>query len=79
MTCAELVELVTAFLEGGLDSDTERRFVEHLTICDGCEIYLEQMRRTIDEIGKVPPESLPDETRDRLLDTFRNFRRSGPL
>ena len=38
MTCAELVELVTAFLEGALDPDTERRFIEHLAVCDGCEI-----------------------------------------
>jgi anti-sigma factor RsiW len=75
MTCAELVELVTAFLEGALDSETERQFVEHLAICDGCEIYLEQMRRTIDEVGQLPPESLSDETRDRLLDAFRNFPR----
>ena len=50
MTCAELVELVTAFLEGALDSETEQRFVEHLAICDGCETYLEKMRRTIDEV-----------------------------
>jgi anti-sigma factor RsiW len=72
MTCAELVELVTAFLEGELDLETERRFVDHLSICDGCEIYLEQMRRTIDEVGQLPAESLSDECRDRLLDAFRN-------
>lgn len=75
MTCAELVELVTAFIEGELDSETERRFVEHLAICDGCEIYLEQMRRTIAEVGQVPPGSMSDQTRDRLLDAFRNFPR----
>jgi anti-sigma factor RsiW len=75
MTCAELVELVTAFLEGALDSETEQRFVEHLAICDGCETYLEQMRRTIDEVGQLPAESLSGETRDRLLDAFRNFPR----
>lgn len=75
MTCAELVELVTAFLEGSLDDETEQRFVEHLAICDGCEIYLEQMRRTIGELGQLPADSLSDQTRDRLLDAFRNFPR----
>lgn len=75
MTCAELVELVTAFLEGALDDETEQRFVEHLASCDGCEIYLEQMRRTITEVGNLPLENLSDETRDRLLDTFRHFPR----
>ncbi|WP_405071971.1 zf-HC2 domain-containing protein [Kribbella sp. NBC_01510] len=75
MTCAELVELVTAFLEGGLDPDTERRFIEHLAVCDGCETYVDQMRRTVAEVGQVEPESLSDETRDRLLEAFRTFPR----
>ena len=75
MTCAELVELVTAYLEGVLDPDTEQRFVEHLALCDGCDIYVEQMRRTIAEVGQVEPESLSGTTRDRLLDAFRTFPR----
>jgi anti-sigma factor RsiW len=75
MTCAELVELVTAFLDGALDPETEQRFLEHLAICDGCETYVDQMRQTIAEVGKLPPESLSDETRDRLLDAFLTFPR----
>ena len=75
MTCAELVELVTAFLEGALDPDTERRFIEHLAVCDGCATYVDQMRRTVAEVGQVEPESLSDETRDRLLEAFRTFPR----
>ena len=75
MTCAELVELVTAFLDGALTPETEQRFIEHLAVCDGCAIYVEQMRRTISEVGRVEPESLSDATRDGLLDAFRNFPR----
>jgi anti-sigma factor RsiW len=75
MTCAELVELVTAFLEGALDPEAERRFAEHLATCDGCETYVDQMRRTIAEVGQVEPEGLSDETRDRLLEAFRTFPR----
>ena len=75
MTCAELVELVTAFLEGALDPETEQHVVEHLATCDGCSTYLDQMRRTIAEVGQVEPASLSDETRDRLLAAFRNFPR----
>ncbi|WP_329004776.1 zf-HC2 domain-containing protein [Kribbella sp. NBC_00709] len=75
MTCAELVELVTAYLDGALDPETEQRFAEHLTVCDGCEIYVEQMRRTIAEVGQVEPQSLSAATRDGLLEAFRTFRR----
>ena len=76
MTCEEFVELVTAFLEGALDEPTEHAFVEHLADCPGCERYLDQFRTTISELGELPAESLPDETRDRLLDAFRNWPRA---
>ncbi|TCC43648.1 anti-sigma factor family protein [Kribbella sindirgiensis] len=75
MTCEELVELVTAYLDGALDPETEQRFVEHLELCDGCEIYVEQIRRTAAEVGQVEPEDLSAETRDRLLEAFRSFPR----
>ncbi|TDO67164.1 putative zinc finger protein [Kribbella sp. VKM Ac-2571] len=75
MTCAEVVELVTAYLDGALDAATEQRFVEHLALCDGCEIYVEQIRRTAAEVGQVEPGNLSDETRNRLMDAFRTFPR----
>ena len=77
MTCAEFVELVTAFLDGALDSDTEARFVEHLALCPGCDTYLEQFRQTIDALGELPQESLSDEARDRLLAAFDHWHRSA--
>jgi anti-sigma factor RsiW len=40
MDCNELVELVTAYLDGSLDLDTRARFDAHLVECDGCENYL---------------------------------------
>ncbi|HZA11329.1 zf-HC2 domain-containing protein, partial [Mycobacterium sp.] len=46
MDCNELVELVTAYLEGALDEDTRARFHAHLHACDGCENYLQQFRVT---------------------------------
>ena len=76
MTCAEFVELVTAYLDGALDRDTEQRFIEHIAICDGCDRYLQQMRETITQLGLLPTEdSLSGETRDRLLAAFRDWDR----
>jgi len=73
--CDEFVELVTAYLEGHLDPDTEQRFVAHLTECDGCDRYLEQIRATVRALGRLPPETLTEPTRDRLLAAFRDWRR----
>jgi anti-sigma factor RsiW len=74
LNCDEFVELVTEYLEGGLDPDTERRFVAHLAECDGCDRYLNQMRATRDALGELPAESLGSEARDRLLTAFREWR-----
>jgi anti-sigma factor RsiW len=73
MTCSELVELATAYLEGELDTDTEARFVEHLALCDGCERYLDQFRVTIGRLGALPPESLSGPARANLLAAFRDW------
>jgi MFS family permease len=45
--CRDAVELVTDFLEGGLDPHAELAFVKHVGDCPGCERHVEQMRQTI--------------------------------
>jgi anti-sigma factor RsiW len=74
LNCDEFVELVTAYLDGALDPETERRFVGHLAECDGCDRYLSQMRATMDALGELPPDSLSGDARDRLLTAFREWR-----
>jgi predicted anti-sigma-YlaC factor YlaD len=75
MDCVEFVELVTAYLEGALDTETEQRVVDHLALCDGCEQYLDQIRDTVRRLGDLPPEGLSNDARDALLAAFRG--RSG--
>jgi anti-sigma factor RsiW len=79
MTCEELVELVTAYLDDTLPADDRRAFDEHLALCPGCDRYLVQFRTTIDLLGELPEESLSSPGRERLLDAFANWRRTpGP-
>jgi hypothetical protein len=75
MDCVEFVELVTAYLEGALDAETEQRVVDHMALCDGCERYLDQIRVTVRRLGDLPPEGLSTDARDALLAAFRG--RSG--
>lgn len=75
MDCNEVVELVTAYLDDALDAATRARFDAHLSECDGCENYLEQFRVTVRTVGKIEQGGLDPTFRDRLLDTFRDFRR----
>lgn len=75
LTCQELVELVTEYLEGVLDEDATARFDQHLAICPGCDTYLDQMKETASLLGEIPVESLTDEMRGTLLSAFRDFHR----
>jgi anti-sigma factor RsiW len=75
MNCDEFVELVTAYFDGTLDPQTQRRFVEHLAECDGCDRYLDQIRHTVASLAMLPALSLPAQARDRLLAAFRDWQR----
>jgi anti-sigma factor RsiW len=76
MTCKELVELVTDYLEGTLPEDIRMQMEDHLSRCDGCTSYLEQMRQTISLTGRVREESLTSQQRDDLLRLFRDWQRN---
>lgn len=76
LTCYEMVELVTAYLEDALEPVDRERFEEHLVFCDGCDRYLEEMRETVVATGRVDPGRLPAELEGRLLEAFRGWRAS---
>ena len=78
MTCKELVELVTDYLDGVLSPADTARFEEHLADCPYCRTYLEQMRRTISALGKLSEESIAPQTRDELLQLFRDWKQDAP-
>ena len=74
LTCSQVVELVTAYLDRRLTADDTERFEEHLAFCEGCSTYLDQMRATIAATGRLRRGDVPVELRDRLLATFRELR-----
>jgi anti-sigma factor RsiW len=76
LTCKELVELVTAYLEGTLPGRQRRRFDAHLAACDRCTAYLAQMRITIRVTGTLAEEDVSEEQRTELLTAFRSWKAS---
>jgi anti-sigma factor (TIGR02949 family) len=76
LTCAEVVELVTAYLDHRLSPEDAERFEEHLVFCDGCSTYLEQMRATIAATGELRNDDIPTALRARLLEAFRDWKRA---
>ena len=76
LTCKELVELITEYIEGALPADARARMDRHLSGCEGCTNYLEQMRQTIRLTGKLREESLTSRQRDDLLELFRDWKKN---
>ena len=73
LTCYEVIEIITDYLEGALPADDRRRVEEHLAICDGCTTYLEQMRDTIRLTGMLTEDQIPEDQKRDLLEAFRTW------
>ena len=74
LTCHEVVELITDYLEDTLSPGDRRRVEEHLAGCHGCSAYLEQMRETISLTGTLTEEQITEDQKRKLLDAFRTWR-----
>jgi anti-sigma factor RsiW len=74
ITCRELVEVITDFLEGALPVE-ERDLVErHLAMCTWCETYLDQMQHTLAVVGRLREDEVPSPILDALAHAFRAHR-----
>ena len=78
MTCRDLVELVTEYLEGMLPDDDRARLEAHLAECPYCEEYVAQMRRTVVALGAIPADPVDPARQWDLLEAFRGWRSSLP-
>jgi anti-sigma factor RsiW len=74
LTCKEVVELVSDYLEDALSPEDRERFEAHLRTCEGCTSYVEQMRETIRLTGMLTEERVPVEQRERLRQAFRDWK-----
>jgi anti-sigma factor RsiW len=77
LTCRELVEVVTDYLEGQLPLPERTQFEQHLLLCGGCSDYVGQLRAQIGAVGRLADKSIEEPMREKLLDAFRTWKRSG--
>jgi anti-sigma factor RsiW len=75
ITCREIAELTTEYLEGGLSDSDRLRFEKHLELCRGCSNYVGQMRETIRLTGMISEEQIPSGQREQLVAAFRGWKR----
>ncbi len=75
LSCQQLTELVTDYLEGKMSLGQRLRFQMHLGMCKHCRAYLHQMKLTIATLGSLPAEPLPEGVRTELLQRFQTWKR----
>src|SRR3954468_7167869 len=78
LSCAQLVELVSDYVEGALSRVEQARVEDHLAQCGGCSIYFDQLRAAIELTGRLRTEDVPDEAAAVLLAAFRDWNVSPP-
>ena len=74
MTCQELVELVTEYLENTLPPAERERFEAHIGVCGPSRTYIAQMEQTIRLSGKLTEDAIAPDVQQELLRTFRNWK-----
>lgn len=67
MSCAEVTELVTTYLERRMPLRQRLSFRAHLLLCPHCRRYLAQIRATVALTGRLPTEPIPPEVKDDLV------------
>ena len=75
LSCQEVVELVTDYLEQALLPEKRVQFEEHIADCPGCLTYIEQIQQTIVMLRNLAKQPMFPETKQELLEIFRNWKR----
>jgi anti-sigma factor RsiW len=76
LPCQEVVELVTAYLDGALPPARHAHVQAHLDACPHCSAYLDQIRTTIAELGSLPLDGLSVDAYTTLAAAFRDLPRN---
>ena len=76
LSCREITELVTEYVEGALSLTDRLRFQFHIGMCRHCRAYLRQMKLTAKALGHLPEPELPPELESELLRRFEGWKAS---
>lgn len=71
LRCRDIVELLTEYLEGGLDPGAAATLEAHLADCRPCTAFLNTYRSAVRTTRRLREEDLPPELRQRLLTFLR--------
>ena len=77
LTCKQITELVTDYLEGRMRLADRMQFQLHVGMCKHCRAYLRQMKATVAVLGQLPDDAvMPDDVRDELRKRFADWHKA---
>lgn len=71
LSCKEITELATEYMEGSLPWRQRLGVRMHLWMCTHCRRYMDQMRKVVEVLKRLPSETAPPDILDKLLLRFR--------
>lgn len=72
-TCKEVVDLAAEYVEGAMPPQEATQFEMHLNFCDGCYVFIDQIRATAATAGRLEEEEISPQTKAKLLAAFRDW------
>jgi anti-sigma factor RsiW len=74
LSCQEVVELITDYLENALLAEMRKQLEEHVAQCPDCETYIKQIQQTISRLHQLAKQQVSPATRRELLQFFRSWK-----
>jgi anti-sigma factor RsiW len=78
LACVDLMQVVSAYLDGEVDDTQRARITRHLEGCEGCRAAIDQFQTVIGLAVRLSPADvakIDPLIRDRLMATLRTPRR----
>nr|WP_283949715.1 zf-HC2 domain-containing protein [Limobrevibacterium gyesilva] len=69
MTCRDVTELATDYMEGHLSPGARLRVRLHLFLCSMCRAYIDQLQKTRRLLRGLPLSTPPADLEARLIET----------
>jgi Putative zinc-finger len=75
MTCKQIADLVTDYMEGCLTREQRQQVDQHLATCKDCPTYFDQMRQFVNALPAAKEQGEPVEVPSVILETFLTGKR----
>ena len=75
LVCTEMLRMFSDYLDDTMSVADRLLFEEHLTQCDGCTAYLDNLRDIKQVSGGIEEEDLSDDVRASFMSSFELWKR----